>query len=72
MVVIKLQRKFSFEPKNKNLFLFEDAYDIENFDDLEQYGKNMKQLLLLETEGKPKVLKELNKKTLLKNNVKSK
>jgi hypothetical protein len=48
-----------------------DAYDIDNFDDIEQYGKNIQQLLLLEKEGKPKILKELNKKSLLKNNIKN-
>jgi hypothetical protein len=49
-----------------------DAYDIKDISDLEQYGKNMEQLIKLETEGKPKILKELNKKALLKNNIKSK
>jgi len=48
-----------------------DAYDIEDISDIEQYGKNMQQLLKLETKGKTKVLKELSKKTLLKNNIKN-
>jgi len=47
-----------------------DAYDIEDISDIEKYGKNMQQLLELETKGKQQVLKELNKKTCLKNNIK--
>ena len=49
-----------------------DVYVIDNYDNLEEYSKNMKQLLDVEGLGRKKIIKELNKQTLLKNNVKNK
>ena len=49
-----------------------DVYCIDNFNDTEKFSNNMKQLLALEGLGRKKIIKELNKQTLLKNTVKNK
>ncbi len=48
----------------------QQIYDVQDMNDVNKTIKNMNHLLEFENKGKKKIINQLNKKTLLKNNVK--
>ena len=75
--LLRTNDDWNVDPKGEKILnsgykKLQDVYTIDKFENLEEYSSNMKQLLDLEGSGRKKIIKELNKHALLKNNVKNK